>query len=273
MSDFIRALSVSHINVVVEDFDASVAHFRRLYGADLLMDLPQAEWHAGLVEIGRVIFELFVPRSFLLNSRYGPHYLGIEYQADMGEVREVLARNGIRIARDIGLALHTHPADGLGIAFEFYDGGFHERAWPLLGGRKMRSAAYWRDEHPLGATGLKGCTVAVADLDVGIRFLRNVFGAEVSYRAVHAGLRARSAGLQVADGVIELMEPDGAGPLQDHLHRYGQGIRSSVLGVRDLEQARRYFVERGIALTSFDEPDRFAVLPQHNLGLLFEFTE
>ena len=47
------------------------------------MDLPQRELHACLIEIGRVIFELFVPHEFLTTVRYGPHYVGIEYQADV----------------------------------------------------------------------------------------------------------------------------------------------------------------------------------------------
>lgn len=32
------------------------------------------------------------------------------------------------IAWAIGLALHTHAADTLGVAFEFYDGAFHDRS-------------------------------------------------------------------------------------------------------------------------------------------------
>lgn len=272
-SSFIHAKRVNHINVVLEDFDAGIAHFRQLYGADFFADYPLPEWHAGLVEIGRGIIEVFTPPSFLLNSRYGPHYLGIEYQADLQQVREVIAQQGLRIARDIGMALHTHPADSLGIAFEFYDGEFHDREWPLLGGGKMRPASYWREQHPLGLSGLKGYSVAVDDLDAAAAFLRRFFGAEVSQRGRRSGLRANLAELTVADATIELLAPDGAGPLQDHLHRHGPGIRSTVFGAKDLEQARRYFEQRGVRPVSFGEAGRFAIPPEQNLGLLFEFSE
>ena len=116
----IHPQTVNHMNVVAEDFEAGVAQIRRLFGSEVLKDLPGSHWHACLVEVGRVIFEIFAPADFFLNSRHGPHYLGLEYQADMGEVRQALAEHGIRIARDIGSALHTHPADCHGIAFEFW---------------------------------------------------------------------------------------------------------------------------------------------------------
>ena len=77
-------------------------------------------------------------------------------------MRETLAERGIRIARDLDVAVHAHPADCHGVSLEFFDDSFHENAELL--DRPMQPAAYWRDEHPLGFTGLRGYTVAVADL-------------------------------------------------------------------------------------------------------------
>jgi hypothetical protein len=267
----IRPVRVNHMNVVVEDFDASVAHFQKLYGADFLLDLPQREWHACLIEIGRVIFEIFTPPAFLLNMRYGPHYLGIEYQADMDEVRETIAAHGIRIARDIGVALHTHPADCLGVSFEFFGGFFHDNEAIL--GKPMKSAGYWRDEHPLGLTGLKGYTLAVADMDAAKGFLESFLGAEVAYEAARPAVAGRALGFQVGDAVLELVTPTGEGELLRHLHRFGPGIRSTVFGTRDLEQARRYFIQRGAPLAPGSAPDSLAVPAEANLGLIFEFSE
>src|SRR5262245_46014251 len=122
----IRPVRVNHMNVVVEDFDKSMAHFRDLFGAEFLMDLPAPAMHACLINIGDVIFELFAPTAWILNARFGPNYLGIEYQADIPEVREVIAARNIRIVRDIDVALHTHPTDSLGIAFEFWSNYFHD---------------------------------------------------------------------------------------------------------------------------------------------------
>ncbi|TAL04553.1 MAG: hypothetical protein EPO08_01055 [Rhodospirillaceae bacterium] len=273
MTKSIRCTRVNHMNVALQNFDASVDHFRKLYGADFLLDIPSREWHAGLVEMGRVIFELFVPHDFLLNFRYGPHYVGVEYQADMDKVREAVAAHGIRIVRDIGVAIHTHPADCFGVAFEFYGNYFHDNDWPLLGGQKMRPAAYWRDEHPLGLTGLKSYTVAVSDIDAAKTFFQSFLSAEVVYEAPRAAIAARAVGLQVADAVVELITPVKDGTLQRHLHQFGDGIRSTVFGVRDIEQARRYFTERGVNLVPGGAPNTFAVPAEANLGVIFEFSE
>src|SRR5205085_2592949 len=131
------------------------------------------EFHASLLEIGQVIFELFVPHDFLICARYGPHYLGLEWQADMDDVRAAVADHGLGIVRDIGLALHTDPADCFGVSHEFYSGYFHDNDWELLGGGKIKSANWWRDNHPLGLTGLIGYTHAVEDIAAASAFLQS----------------------------------------------------------------------------------------------------
>jgi hypothetical protein len=73
--------------------------------------------------------------------------------------------------------------------------------------------------------------------------------------------------------VIELLAPTGDGPLMRELHRTGEGIRSAVFRVRNLEKARRYFTERGVELIAGTAPESFAVAPQANRGVLFEFAE
>ncbi|MCB2072657.1 MAG: hypothetical protein H6917_10675 [Novosphingobium sp.] len=273
MTKSIRPVRTNHMNLVLENVEASADHFRQAYGAELLADMPQRELHAYLFEIGRVIFEVFVPYEFLLNARYGPHYVGIEYQADIDEVREAIAERGIRIVRDIGLALHTHPADCFGVSFEFYGGYFHDREWDMLDGAKMLSAEYWRDEHPLGLTGLKAYTVAVSDIDAASAFMQGFLSGDPVYEASREGIAGRAVGLQVCDAVLELVTPMGEGILQRHLQRYGDGIRSTVFGVRDIEQARRYFADRGIETEPGGAPDSFAVAETANLGVIFEFRE
>lgn len=268
----IRPIRVNHMNVVVEDFDTSVAHFRKSYGAEFMLDLPQKEFHASLVEFGQVIFELFVPHDYLICSRYGPHYLGLEYQADMDAVRAAIADHDLRIVRDIGVALHTHPADGFGVSYEFYDGEFHMRDWPLLGG-PIKPAGYWRDEHPLGLTGLVGHSHAVWDIAAASAFLRSFLSAEPVYEEDRPTIAAHVQGLRVADGVIELVAPTGAGALHQHLVDYGQGIRSTILAVRDLDEARRWFTAHSIPTAYGDKPGRLTIPAEANLGLIFEFAE
>ena len=264
-------MRVNHVNLVLEDYETSVGHFEGLYGARFLRDLPQTAWHACLIDIGRVIFELFAPHDFFLSSRYGPHYIGIEYQADMDEVREVLASQGIRIIRELDVACHVHPADCHGIAFEFYGGFFHDN--DQFTDEPMKPAEYWRDENPLGLTGLKAYTVAVPDFEEARDFFQGFLQHEVVYEEARPALAAKAVGLQVADAVLELVSPVGDGPLQRHLLQHGEGIRSTVFGVRDLDQAQRYFREHGVELVPGGAPDTLAIPTELNLGVIFEFSE
>jgi hypothetical protein len=272
MAKSVRVRRYSHMNVVLQDFDASVTHLRDLFGAVFLLDLPGPNWHACLMEIGGVIFELFVPPHFMLNSRHGPHYLGIEYEVDMEEARAAVASHNIRIFRDIVEAIHTHPADGFGIDYEFYGGTFYSADAPYLT-THCKPAEYWRDEHPLGLTGIKGYTQTVSDIAAGSRFLQSFLQAEPVYEEDRPGLVARSVGLRVADVVVELLTPTGDGPLRREMEQVGQGIRSTVFRCRDINQARRYFTDRGVQLIAGTAPGSCAVPPAANLGILFEFSE
>jgi hypothetical protein len=269
----IRPVRVNHMNIVWESFDASVEHLTSLYGATIVMDIPPTTMHAGLFEIGRVLFEFFTPHEYLLASRYGPHYLGIEYDADMTVVRQAIAERGIRIVRDTGIALHTHPADGFGISFEFYDGYFHDWVWEEKGGTSLRSAAYWRDEHPLSLLGQKGYTVAVHDIEAATAFYQSFLSAEIVYDIHRPEHAARAIGLKTGDVVAELLTPTGPGTIQAHLRDHGQGIRSTIFRARDIGVARRYFEARGIELEPGTAPEAFSVPAKANLGVIFEFQE
>lgn len=271
MGRAIRPRRVNHLNAVVPDFAASVAYFERAYGAEFMADMPQKEFHACLFEIGQVIFELFVPHDFLASARLGPHYVGLEWQADMDEVRAALADHGVRTVRDIGLALHTHPEDCFGVAHEFYAGEFHTRDWPLLDG-PIKPAGYWRDEHPLGLTGLGGYTHVVEDLDAASAFYRSFLAAEPVFDEDRPAIAGRAQGLKVADAMVELLAPTGEGWLARQLRRQGQGILSTVLGVRDATQARDYCAGKGIALEAGTAPGRLAVPAAANCGVMLEFA-
>jgi catechol 2,3-dioxygenase-like lactoylglutathione lyase family enzyme len=263
---------LNHMNVVVENLDAAVQHFDQVYGAEYMVDIPNPEMHASLLGAGRVLFELFEPKAYLLNARYGPHFLGVEYQANMDDVRAAIAERGMRIVRDIGIAVHTDPANAFGVSFEFCAHEFVTMEWPLLGGR-IKPLEYWRDQHPMGYAGLDGYTVAVWDIAKARAFYESFLGARPIYEAERAGVGARAIGLQISDDVVELMTPISQGELHQHLLDHGQGIRSTRFRVRNLDQARRYFTEHGIELKPGSAPDSFAPLASANLGVIFEFSE
>jgi hypothetical protein len=273
MPTSIRPVRLNHMNLIWEDFDASVAHVSKLYEATIVMDIPPATMHAGLFEIGRVLFEFFCPLEYLPISRYGPHFVGLEYQADMTVARQAIAERGMRIIRDTGIAIHTDPADGFGVSFEFYDGQFHDMDWEAQGGTSLRSAAFWRDEHPLGAVGHKCYTVAVHDSAAACAFFQSFLDGKVVYETERPAAGARAVGLQISDVVMEVLTPTGPGAIQDYLRDHGQGIYSNVIAVRDIDQARRFLTGRGVELAPGTAPGAFAIPGKANLGAVFEFSE
>jgi hypothetical protein len=263
---------VNHLNVVVEDYDASLAHFETLYGADLLAPLPATEWRACLFDIGRVIVQMFAPHHFLLNARYGPHEVGVEYQADMDEVRASLADHNVRIIRELGVAVHCHPADCLGVAFEFYGQPFHDRVGePFI--KRQHSQSYWRDEHPLGLTGLKSYSIAAERLEPAAAFLTSFLSAAPLYDEARPRSNAHAIGLQIADSAVEVIASAGEGPVRDHLYRMGPGVCATTFGVRDLDTARRYFEARGVTPKDSDKADTLVIPARANRGLVFEFSQ
>ena len=176
----LQCLHMNHINALVEDLDSAVDHLRGLYGAQFNRDLPGDLWHACLITIGGVMFEFFAPTEYLLHARFGPHYVGVEYQVpDVDDVRaEVLAR-GMRVIRELGVAIHVHPAEAFGVAWEFYGHSFHDDPPPVEYVEPLKPPDYWR-AHPLGYTGLKRFSVAVSDLAAATTFLREFLGAPCS---------------------------------------------------------------------------------------------
>ena len=272
MAESITCLHVNHLNALVEDFDDSLAHFRDLYGAQFLLDMPESEYC--LIAIGTVIFELFIPQNFLLHARLGPNYNGLEYQVpDVDGVRKALQARGIRIVSDKEVAFYTHPADTFGVGFEFYHRNFHTDGIPNGYLEPIKPIDYWRDVHPLGCTGLKRYSLVVGDVEAATKFFQGFMGATILYEEPRPAIGARVVGLDLADTVAELLTPIEDGVIRRHLARYGDGIRSTVFGVRDLQQTQSYFSDRGITLHPGDAPDTLAVSPADNRGLLFEFSE
>ncbi|WP_139272811.1 VOC family protein [Mycobacterium paraffinicum] len=272
MPDRITCVEMQHLNIVAPDFEATVSHFRDLFGAQFVLDLPNTNWHAGLLYLGGVLIELFAPNDFFLNSRYGAHYIGVEYEVgELDSVRRNLTERDIGLVRDIGVAIHTDPADTHGVAFEFYAGNFH-RDGVVEWLEPLRSAEYWREEHPMGLAGLKRYSVATARHAAAVDFYRDTFDVCAVYDEERPHIGARVTGLQLADTVVELISPLGPGVIEDHLCRHGEGIRSIVLAVADIAKACGHLARRGVVVGPGDHPDSVALAPEHNRGLLMELA-
>jgi catechol 2,3-dioxygenase-like lactoylglutathione lyase family enzyme len=281
MTTTIAPVRLNHMNLVLESAEAGLAHMRTIYDAELVADVPKAEYHAFLFATGSVLFEAFCPAVWLLGARYGPHVVGVEYQADMATVVAAVAERGMRIIRESryerdlagnpGYALHTHPADGFGVSYEFYHDDFHTWNWPELGGR-IRPVADWAG-HPLGHAGQWGYTHVVADIDAASAFLQGFLSAKPVYEAERPEIGGRALGLRIADVTVELQTPTGPGELARHHYRYGDGIRSTVFAVRSVAAARAHLAARGLPIVPGSLPGAVAVPAEANQGVIFEFVE
>ncbi|MGD9794541.1 MAG: VOC family protein [Acidimicrobiia bacterium] len=271
MSEEIRCIEVAHLNMCVRDFDRSMDHFRSLFGAQFVLDMPAPQWHAALLYIGGVLFEPFVPEHWLVNARYGAHWVGVEYQIDdVAKTRQNLQDRGLGLVRDIGIAIHSEPEECFGVALEFYDLSFFSDD-PVEWIEPLKPAEYWRDEHPIGYTGLDRYSIAVADHDAALRFYTDLLDTKVLYEEVRPTVASKVTGLQLADSVLELMSPMGPGPITDQVNRYGDGMRSVVFGVVDLDRTARHFAAQGITLVPGDRDDTLAIRPEDNRGVMMEF--
>lgn len=182
----------------------------------------------------------------------------------------MIAQQGIRIARDIGIAVHTHPDDCFGVAFEFCTESWETRVWPETG-LKLQPADYWRGQ-PGGLSGQKSYTIAVHDLEAATQFILRFFDTELAYDEARPHLAARARGFLVGGSYLELLAATGDGVLRDHLLRHGQGIRSAVYNVKDPEETRAWLKASGIEVVEGSYPGSIAVPAAANLGVMFEFV-
>jgi hypothetical protein len=106
-----------------------------------------------------------------------------------------------------------------------------------------------------------------------VAVFKSVVRGQVDYDEERPALGARAVGLQVADGVAELLSPTGPGPFQRELQRNGEGIRSMVFRVGSLDKAKKYFADKGVRVIPGTAPGSIAVDPEDNRGVLFEFAE
>ena len=271
VSSPIRALRVEHLNIVHENYEATVEHYRRLFGGVVVFDRFQPTWHACLMEVGGVLFEIFVPNDFFLHRATGPTTWASSTRSPTwlpSGRRSPREASASRV--DLDVAVHTHAADCHGVSLEFFGDSFHDNE-DLLD-RPMQPAGYWRDEHPLGLTGLRGYTVAVADMASALADFQALLHHDVRYEVCRGAVAATGVGLVVGGAVLELVAPDGDGPLRRHLRGHGEGIRSTVFGVHDLDHVRTYFREHRIELVPGTAPDTLALPARENRGVIFEFA-
>jgi catechol 2,3-dioxygenase-like lactoylglutathione lyase family enzyme len=79
--------------------------------------------------------------------------------------------------------------------------------------------------------------IAVPDRTAAERTVTEVFGAELVRRDTALPIRAKRSTMQAGTSLIELLEPDGAGPVQDFVSKWQSGLFGVGFSVDDTEAA------------------------------------
>ena len=87
--------------------------------------------------------------------------------------------------------------------------------------------------------------IAVPNLDAAEKVVATVMGAEPLRRDEVALLRARRTTMQAGSSLVELLQPDGAGPVRDFVDKWGQGLFAAGFSVDDLDAAVRHLETQG----------------------------
>ena len=88
--------------------------------------------------------------------------------------------------------------------------------------------------------------IAVANSNAAEEVVEEVFGGELVRRDRAATLCARRSTMQAGSSLIELLEPDGAGPVQDFVSKWGSGIFGAGFSVDDPDAAASQLRKRGV---------------------------
>ncbi len=87
--------------------------------------------------------------------------------------------------------------------------------------------------------------IAVTNLDAAEEIAAAVFGAERIRRDDAPPIRARRSTMQAGTSLIELLAPDGAGPVKDFTDRWHSGLFGAGFSVDDLDAAARHLEGQG----------------------------
>jgi hypothetical protein len=92
--------------------------------------------------------------------------------------------------------------------------------------------------------------IAVANRNAAEEVVEEIFGGELVRRDEAAPLAARRSTMQAGSSLIELLEPDGAGAVQDFVSKWGSGLFGAGFSVDDPDAAAHHLTKSGV---NFDQ--------------------
>jgi hypothetical protein len=92
--------------------------------------------------------------------------------------------------------------------------------------------------------------IAVANCNAAEKVIEEVFGGELVRRDKAAPLEAKRSTMQAGSSLIELLEPDGAGAVQDFIAKWGSGLFGAGFSVDEPDAAAHHLTKCGV---NFDQ--------------------
>ena len=93
--------------------------------------------------------------------------------------------------------------------------------------------------------------IAVANSHAAEEVVEEVFGGELVRRDTAATLCAKRSTMQAGSSLIELLEPDGTGAVQDFVSKWGSGLFGAGFSVDDLDAAAHHLTKTGVSFEQF----------------------
>jgi len=119
--------------------------------------------------------------------------------------------------------------------------------------------------------------IAVKNLDSGVSFFQNTYGAELLWRKVFEDQKLESAFMRIGESYFELsMSIDPEGVIAKFIEQKGEGIHHISICVDDFIGTTRKLEEKGMKIMGQTSTDEFTVAfvhPKNNLGVLMEIIE
>src|SRR5208282_1356629 len=89
--------------------------------------------------------------------------------------------------------------------------------------------------------------IAVADSSAAEKVVAEVFGGEMVSRDKAAPLCANRSTMQAGASLIEILEPDGTGAVQDFVSKWGGGLFGAGFSVDDTGEAAHHLAKCGVS--------------------------
>jgi catechol 2,3-dioxygenase-like lactoylglutathione lyase family enzyme len=277
-----------HTVIAVRDLDAAISTYRALgfdvspggrhsglgtynaiirFGLDYLellsiYDRAQAEQGRGLS--GKALLNFF--------SRAEGGLVGYALATDAIEQEaERFRRTGLQAQGPFGMQRIRPDGHLLSWSLLVPGGVPWRRPWPFFihWGVPDEQRLAWEKPgvHTNGVVSWTGITVGVQDLESTIDLYQRQIGLALEQSNDVPALAARGATFRVGPASIELLTPMGEGPVQHMLTTVGEGPFEVRLAVRDLNQTRAFFTQRGLHFTSAPtDPSALLLWPEQAAG-------